>query len=95
MPVLEELLPKLCKAKIFSTLDAKDSIYQISLDESSRKLTMFWMPFGHYHYLQMHFSISLAPEEFESTLQEKPANLEGALVIRESITVMGFGETQE
>lgn len=28
MPTLKELLPKLCKAKIFSTLDAKDGFYQ-------------------------------------------------------------------
>ena len=32
MPTLVELLPKLCKAKVFSTLDAKDGFYQISLD---------------------------------------------------------------
>ena len=51
MPTLKELLPKLCKAKIFSTLDAKDGFYQISLDEASSKLTTFWTPFGHYRYL--------------------------------------------
>ena len=72
MPTLEELLPKLCKAKIFSTLDAKDGFYQISLDEASSKLTTFWTPFDRYRYLRMPFGVSLAPEEFESTLQEKP-----------------------
>ena len=95
MPTLEELLPKLCKAKIFSTLDAKDGFYQISLDEPSSKLTMFWTPFGHYRYLRMPFGVSLAPEEFEGTLQEKLADLEGVEVIRDDIIVMGFGETQE
>ena len=95
MPTLEELLPKLCKAKIFSTLDAKDGFYQISLDEASSKLTTFWTPFGRYRYLRMFFGVSLAPEEFESTLQEKLADLEGVEVIRDDIIVMGFGETQE
>ena len=33
MLTLEELLPKLCKAKVFSTLEAKNSFYQISLDD--------------------------------------------------------------
>lgn len=28
MPTLEEMLPKLSKAKIFSALDAKDNFYQ-------------------------------------------------------------------
>ena len=43
----------------------------------------------------MPFGVSLAPEEFESTLQEKLADLEGVEVIRDDIIVMGFGETQE
>ena len=58
-------------------LDAKDGFYQISLDEASSKLTTFWTPFGHYRYLRMPFGVSLAPEEFESTLQETLADLEG------------------
>ena len=33
MPTLEEILPRLAKAKVFSTLDAKDGFYQIGLDE--------------------------------------------------------------
>lgn len=38
MPTLEEILPKLSKAKVFTTLDAKDDFCQIGLDEdSSRK----------------------------------------------------------
>ena len=52
MPTLEEMLPKLNNAKVFSTLDAKDGFYQISLDEESSKLTTFWMPFGRYRYLR-------------------------------------------
>ena len=81
MPVLEELLPKLCKGKIFSTLDAKAGLFQISLDEASSKLTTFQMPFRCYRYLWMSFGVSLAPEEFESTIQEKLADLEGIEVI--------------
>ena len=69
MSTLEELLPKLCKAKVFSTLEAKDGFYKISLDEASSKLTLFWTPFGRYRYLRMPFGISLAPEEFGKNLQ--------------------------
>ena len=42
MPTLEELLPKLSKARIFSTFDAKDGFYQVGLDEESSRLTTFW-----------------------------------------------------
>ena len=35
---LEELLPELSKARIFSFFDAKDGFYQVSLDDESSKL---------------------------------------------------------
>ena len=41
MPTLEELLPDLSKARIFSSFDAKDGFYQVSLDDESSKLTTF------------------------------------------------------
>ena len=46
MPTLDELLPKLSKAKAFSTLDAKDGFYQVGLNTSSSFKTTFWTPFG-------------------------------------------------
>ena len=65
MPTLEEVPPKVSKAKVFTTLDAKDGFYQISLDEASSKLTTFWTPFGRHRYLRMPFGVSAALEEFE------------------------------
>ena len=35
MPTLEEVLPKLSKAKVFTTLDVKDGFYQISLEKQA------------------------------------------------------------
>ena len=93
MPTLEELLPELSKARIFSSFDAKDGFYQISLDEESSKLTTFWTPLGRYRYLRMPFGISLAPEVFESKLQECLPDLPGVKVIRDDILVVGYGET--
>lgn len=92
MPTLEELLPELSKARIFSSFDAKDGFYQVSLDEDSSKLTTFWTPLGRYRYLRMPFGISLAPEVFESKLQECLADLPGVKVIRDDILVVGYGE---
>ena len=92
MPTLEELLPELSKARIFSSFDAKDGFYQVSLDEDSSKLTTFWTPLGRYRYLRMPFGISLAPDVFESKLQECLADLPGVKVIRDDILVVGYGE---
>lgn len=93
MPALEERLPELSKARIFSPFDAKDGFYQVSLDEESSKLTTFWTPLGRYRYLRMPFGINLAPEVFESKLQEYLADLHGVKVIRDDILVVGYGAT--
>jgi len=95
MPTLDELLPKLSNAKVFSTLDAKDGFYQVGLDESSSLKTTFWTPFGRYKYLRLPFGINLAPEEFECKLHEKLDSLPGVEVIRDDILVMGYGENDE
>ena len=95
MPTLEEVLPKLSKAKVFTTLDAKDGFYQIGLDESSSKKTTFWTPYVRYRYLRMPFGINLAPEEFECKLHEKIGDLEGVEILRDDILVAGYGDTQE
>ena len=95
MPTLEELLPKLGKAKVFSTLDAKDGFYQIALDKESSMKTAFWTLCGRYCYKQMPFGISVAPKEFECKLQEKLADLPGVVVVRDDILVMGYGDSQE
>ncbi|CAB4031928.1 Hypothetical predicted protein [Paramuricea clavata] len=95
MPTLEEMLPKLSKAKVFTTLDAKDGFYQIALDEASSKQTTFWTPFGRYRYLRLPFGVNTAPEEFECKLQEKLSDLRGVEVLRDDMLVMGYGDTQE
>ena len=95
MPTLDELLPKLSKAKVFSTLDAKDGFYQVGLDENSSLKTTFWTPFGRYKYRRLPFGINLAPEEFECKLHEKLDGLPGVEVIRDDILVMGYGENED
>ena len=93
MAALDEVLPKLSKAKVFSTLDAKDGFYQVGLDEESSVKTTFWTPFGRYRFLRLPFGINLAPEEFECKLQEKLDGLPGVIVLRDDILVVGNGET--
>ena len=39
LPVIEEILSKLSKAKVFSKVDLKEGFLQVELDEESSKLT--------------------------------------------------------
>ncbi len=49
LPVISDVLRSLGTAnKLFSTIDIKSAFWQIELDESSRPLTAFSPPTGHY-----------------------------------------------
>ena len=77
MPMLEEILPTLTKAKVFTVLDAKDGVHHVKLDDASSYLTTFWTPFGRYRYLCMLFGISSALEEFQRCMHTTLQGLSG------------------
>ena len=95
MPTVDEVLPKLAQAKVFTVLDAKDGFYQVKLDKESSLLTTFWTPFGRYRYLRMPQGISSAPEEYQRRQNEALAGLNGVEVIADDILCYGSGETME
>ncbi|XP_019614003.1 PREDICTED: uncharacterized protein K02A2.6-like [Branchiostoma belcheri] len=95
IPTLEEVLPRLAKAKVFSVLDAKDGFWQVKLDEESSYLTTFWTPFGRFRWLRMPFGISTAPEEYQRRQHEVLEGLQGVDVIADDILVFGCGDTDE
>lgn len=95
MPILDEVLPNLANAKVFSVLDAKDGFHQVKLDEPSSYLTTFWTPFGRYRYLRMPFGISSAPEEYQRRMHSIVQGLRGVEVIADDILVYGSGNTKE
>lgn len=95
MPILDEILPALSNARLFSVLDAKDGFHQVKLDTESSYLTTFWSPYGRYRYLRMPFGISSAPEEFQRRMHVICQDLPGVAVIADDILVYGCGSTEE
>jgi hypothetical protein len=95
MPTLEDMLPNLANAKVFSVLDAKEGFWHIKLDESSCFLTTFWTPFGRYRWLRMPFGLSSAPEEFQRRQHEVLEGLSGAECVMDDIIVFGCGDNME
>ncbi|UYV64879.1 K02A2.6-like, partial [Cordylochernes scorpioides] len=95
IPTIDEILPSLNNAKIFTVIDAKDGFWQVKLDNQISDLTTFWTPFGRYKWLRMPFGISAAPEEFQRRLHEVIEGLEGVEVIADDILVFGKGNTTE
>jgi hypothetical protein len=95
IPTIEEVLPELSQAKVFSLLDCKNGFLQVPLQESSRDLTSFWTPFGIYRWKVLPFGISCAPEIFQQKQCEIVQGLKGVEVIADDILVYGVGEDFE
>ena len=45
LPVIDDVLPALSNAKVFSVLDARNGFWQLALDEESSKVTTMATPF--------------------------------------------------
>ena len=92
---LDEILPEVGEAKVFSTMDAKKGFWQIKLSESSSKLTTFWTPFGRYRWLRLPFGVSPAPDIFGQKSQEIVQGLIGVEKLADDFVIFGRGKTME
>ena len=63
IPKVDELLPKLNNAKIFSCVDVYKGFTNIELDNTSSFSTTLHTPIGRYRWLRMPFGVSLGLEE--------------------------------
>lgn len=95
LPTLDEIIPELNKAKIFSTIDAKKGFWQVELTERSSKLTAFWTPFGKFRYLRLPFGLSTAMEIFQKKMLEITNGLKGVHVLADDILVVGYGDNED
>ena len=94
MPVINDLLPDLCKARIFSVVDVKNGFWHVQLDDESSKLTTFATPWDRFRWLRMPFGIAPAPEEFQRRLNQALEGL-GVRTIADDIIVFGVGDTDD
>lgn len=89
MPVLEEIMPHLTKARVFTKLDAKNGFWQLRLSEKSSDLTAFWTPFGRYVWKVLPFGVAPAPEIYQQKQHEIVEGLKGVYVMADDMLVIG------
>lgn len=94
IPTIEEILPELAKARIFTKLDLKNGFWQVKLHKNSRELTTFWTPFGRYCWNVLPFGLAPSPEIFQCRQKEIVEGLVGVEVLADDILVYGVGETE-
>ncbi|KAK3702062.1 hypothetical protein QZH41_004210 [Actinostola sp. cb2023] len=93
LPIIEELLPELTKARVFSKADLKEGFLLVQLDEESSKLTTFQTPWGRYRWHRLPFGIAPAPEIFQIKLDQNLEGLKGTFAIADDILITGQGDT--
>ena len=95
LPVLEDILPDLAKAKVFSKVDLSHGYWHCVLDQQSSELTTFTTPFGRYRWTRLPFGLSASSEIFQKRLIQALVGLTGIACIADDILIYGAGDTHE
>ena len=95
IPTVEENLPLLTTAKVFTIVDVSEAFHTIVLDEKSSQLKTFQGPNGRYWYNHMPFGIASGPEEYQRREHEFLDGLRGVINIADDICMYGCGNTKE
>ena len=93
IPTLDDVLPEITQARVYSVADVRNGFWHCELDEESKDLTTFGTPFGRYRWARMPFGISPAPEIFQIKLQAAISGLPGVFPIADDILIVGEGAT--
>jgi hypothetical protein len=95
MPTIDDVLPLLTKAKVFSTVDVTQGFDHLRLDHELAALTTFQTPFDRYRCLRLATGISPAPELFQRKMHALLAGLVGVACVADDILCYGCGATLE
>ena len=95
LPMIDDILPDLGKARVFSKADLKDGFLQIELDDESSRLTTSQTPWGRHRWLRMPYGISPSPEYFQQKLDQNLQGFPGVFRIADDLLFTGQGDTKE
>ncbi|KAK3744055.1 hypothetical protein QZH41_000989 [Actinostola sp. cb2023] len=95
LPILDEILPELAQAKVFSTVDLRSGFWHCVLDEESSILTTFATPYGRYRWRRLPFGLNVSSEIFQRNVNQALEGLEGVLDITDDILIYGVGSTDD
>jgi len=89
---LEEILPKLSGAKLFSIVDVKCGYWNVVLDEESSFLTTFNSPYGRYRFKRMPFGLKMSQDIFQTRIDQTFEGCKGVSGIADDIVIFGKDE---
>lgn len=93
LPVIEDIIDHLGKAKYFSALDLSSGFHQIPMEEESKKYTGFSTSDGHFHFNRMPFGLKNAPATFQRMMDTALRGLIGKICFAYLDDIVVFGRT--
>ncbi len=70
LSTLDELVQKVRRSGVLSTVDLTSGFHQIPMEESSSNMTTFVSPLGKYRFLRMPFGLKNAPAVFQKVMDK-------------------------
>ena len=92
LPTIEDLLPELANARVFSKVDLPNGYWHCELDEASCLLTTFVTPYGRYRWLRLPFGTKVSSEIFLRKLNESLEGLKGIVCVADDILIFGISD---
>ena len=90
-PIIDDILPQLSGARVFSVIDVKDGYWHLKLSENASNLTAMNTPYGNYKWLRYPFGLKTSSDDFQESLHDKLRGLGGIHIIADDILVVGKG----
>lgn len=87
LPLIDDQIDKLGKAKCFISIDMKNGFHQIPCSADSIKYTAFITPDGHYEFLKMPFGICNGPSVFQKAINKAVQHLKFLLVYIDDLLI--------
>ncbi|XP_063954021.1 uncharacterized protein K02A2.6-like [Lytechinus pictus] len=94
LPVLDDILPQLSDATVFSICDLKDGYLHCKLDEESSLLTTFATPWGRYRWKRLPFGLKVSSEIFQKRLYQALDGLSGVRCVADDIIIWGNSDAE-
>ena len=92
IPVIDDLLPDLTDARVFTKVDLASAFWHLELDRESSMLTTFATPYGRYRWLRLPFGLSVSSEIFLKHFHQELQGLPGVKCIADDILIHGTCE---
>ena len=92
LPTIDDLLPELANAKVFSKVGLSNGYWHCELDEASSLLTTFVTPYGRCRWLRLLFGTNVSSEIFQRKLNENLEGLKGVVCVADDILIFAISD---